>query len=62
MYTITQCKVVEAASKSHAYDFVVATTLEPPGLKCPFVNGICFLTGINTEPTVKRIIELLEQN
>jgi len=59
-YTITQCKIVEAATKSQDYDFVVATTLAPPGLKCPYVSGIPFLTGINVEATVAKIIELLE--
>jgi len=59
-YSITQCKVVEAASKSGDYDFIVATTLPPPGLKCPYVSGIPFLTGMNVEPTILRIIELLE--
>jgi len=59
-FSITQCKIVEAASKSGEYDFVVATTLAPPGLKCPYVSGIPFLTGINVEPTILKIIELLE--
>lgn len=59
-YSITQCKIVEAASKSGSFDFVVATTMAPPGLKSPYVNGIPFLTGMNTEPTIERILELME--
>ncbi len=60
-YEITQCKIVEAAPISANYDFVVVTTMAPPGLKSPHVSGIPFLTGMNVEPTIERIIELMEE-
>lgn len=60
-YKITQGKVGEAAAMSVNYDFLVATTMEPQNLKCPFVPGVCFLTGVNTQPSIDRILELMER-
>lgn len=60
-YKITQCKIQEATGKSPSYDFLIATTMKPEGLKCPYVNGICFLTGMNTQPTIDEIFKLMEE-
>lgn len=59
-YKITQCKVAEAAAMSVNYDFLIATTMAPKEIKCPFVSGVCFLTGVGTEVAVKQILELME--
>ena len=59
-YRITQCKVSEAVAKSSDYDFLIATTMPPQGLSCDFVSGICFLTGINTQPAINQILELMK--
>ena len=60
-YKVTQCKVQEAASKSTNFDFLVSTTMAPAGLQCPYVNGVCFLTGMNVDKTVNEIIELMNK-
>lgn len=60
-YKITQCKVSEAPAKSSDYDFLVATTMPPQNLKCDFVSGICFLTGVNTQPAIDQILALMNK-
>lgn len=60
-YTITQCSIADAVKKSDSYDFVISTTVEPAGLKCPYVSGICFLTGVNTQSSVDKIVELMNK-
>ncbi len=60
-YKITQCKITEATSKSSNYDFLIATTMAPKDLKCPFVPGVCFLTGVNTQPSIDKIFELMKE-
>ena len=59
-YKITQCKVSEAPAKSANFDFLIATTMPPKGLECEFVSGVCFLTGVNTQASIDRIVELME--
>ncbi len=61
-YKITQTKIADAASMSENFDFLVATTMAPQNLKCPFVPGVCFLTGVNTKPSIDKILELMKQD
>lgn len=58
-YKITQCKVAEVAAKSSNFDFCIATTMAPKEIKCPFVMGVCFLTGIGIQPAVDQILKLM---
>lgn len=58
-YKIVQCKVGEAPAMSSNYDLLIATTMAPQNLSCPFVPGVCFLTGVNTQPSIDKIIELM---
>ncbi|MFV0381895.1 MAG: PTS sugar transporter subunit IIB [Breznakia sp.] len=60
-YKITQCKVGEAAALSVNYDFLIATTMAPQELKCPFVPGVCFLTGVGVDAAIESILELMEK-
>lgn len=60
-YKITQCKVSEAPAKSANYDFLIATTMAPKNLECDFVSGVCFLTGVNTQPAIDKIFELMRK-
>lgn len=60
-YKITQCKVAEAPSKSSNFDFLIATTMAPQNLECPYVPGVSFLTGVNTQPSIDLILELMEK-
>jgi len=59
-YKITQCKIAEAPAMSVNYDFLIATTMAPNELKCPYVSGVCFLTGVGTEASEKQILELMQ--
>lgn len=61
-YKITQCKVSEAPVKSSSYDFLIATTMAPKDLQCPFVSGVCFLTGVNTQKSIDQIFELMNRS
>lgn len=58
-YKITQCKVSEAPAKSSSYDFLIATTMAPKDLQCPFISGVCFLTGVNVQASIDQILELM---
>ncbi|MCR1898703.1 PTS sugar transporter subunit IIB [Irregularibacter muris] len=60
-YKITQCKVAETPAMSSNYDFLISTTMVPKELKCPFVPGVCFLTNVNTQPSIDKILELMEK-
>lgn len=60
-YTIRQCKVMEAPGLSDNADFLIATTNEPSNLKCDFVSGVPFLTGMGKEATEKEILNLMEK-
>lgn len=60
-YKITQCKISEATQKSSSYDFLIATTMAPKELNCPFVPGVCFLTGVNAQKSIDMILELMEK-
>ena len=59
-YKINQCKIAEAAAMSVNYDFLIATTMPPTELTCPFVSGICFLTGVGVEAVTKQILDLMD--
>ena len=52
-------KISECPAQSVNYDFLVATTMAPAGLKCPYVNGIPYLTGRGTDVPNKAILELM---
>lgn len=60
-YKITQCKIAEAPSKSANYDFLISTTMAPKDLKCPFIPGVCFLTGVNMQKSIDMIVEEMEK-
>lgn len=60
-YKITQCKVGEAPAMSKNYDFLISTTMAPQNLHCPYVPGVCFLTNVNTQPSIDMILELMEK-
>ena len=54
-----QYEITECPAQSVNYDFLVATTMAPAGLKCPYVNGIPYLTGRGTDVPNKAILELM---
>ncbi|GAB2021145.1 PTS sugar transporter subunit IIB [Pseudolactococcus yaeyamensis] len=60
-YKINQIKVMEAVSMQDSYDFLIATTQPPQGLKIPFVSGVSFLTGVGKEKAIQQILDLMNQ-
>lgn len=60
-YKVDQCKIAEVPAKSSDFDFVVATTMKPQGVKCPFVSGVCFLTGIGVDKVTEEILGLMKK-
>ena len=62
-YEIVQCAIAEATAtcaKRHA-DLLVATTVEPEGLSCPFVNGVPFHTSVGRTACEQRVLEIMAQ-
>lgn len=60
-YEITQCTVAEATPKSVNFDMLIATTMAPKGLQCPYVNGVCYLTGVGVDKANEEILKLMEE-
>ena len=58
-YHIIQCSIQEAADKCANADLLVATTVAPTGIACPFVSGVPFLTGIGQASSEQKIIEIM---
>jgi PTS system galactitol-specific IIB component len=60
-YKITQCAIAEAASKSASADLLIATTVKPSGLKCPYIAGVPFLTGIGRAAAEQQVLDFMKQ-
>lgn len=59
-YEITQVPLASAPEQSRNYDFIVATSLAPTELHCPYVNGMPYLMGVGTDAADAQILELME--
>ena len=59
-YEIVQVPLSAAVERSAECDFVVATSIVPSDLKCPYVNGVPYLMGISTEASDADILRLME--
>ena len=60
-YEITQVPLASAVEQSSEYDFIVATSLAPGQLSCPYVNGVPYLLGTSTEASDAEILRLMEE-
>lgn len=60
MVNITQCKVVEVASKAPDYDLIICTTQVSSSIKTPVINGLPFLTGVGMDKLINDVLEELE--
>lgn len=60
-YEIKQIKVTDAAMLSSGYDLLISTTQAPPKLECEFLSAVPFLTGMNLQPTVDRLLEIMKK-
>ena len=61
-YEITQVSLAVAPEESRHYDFVVATSIAPSELHCPYVNGVPYLMGTGMESSNAEILRLMEQD
>jgi PTS system galactitol-specific IIB component len=47
--------------KSSSADLVIATTVKPGGIECPFISGIPFLTGMGRANAEKQVLDFMAQ-
>lgn len=59
-YEITQVPLASTPEKSRDYDFIVATSIAPTELHCPYVNGTPYLTGAGIDEANEQIRQLME--
>ena len=58
-YEITQVPLASAPEKSRNYDFIVATSIAPTELHCPYVNGVPYLMGRGVDVPNEQILKLM---
>ena len=61
-FKITTCAISEAPSKSQTADLIIATTVKPDGIECPFISGIPFLTGMGRAQAEQQILDFMKNN
>ena len=42
-------------------DLLIATTVAPEGLTCPYVSGVPFMTGMNRVAAEKAVLDVMAQ-
>lgn len=58
---VTQCRMIELHDKANDYDLVVTSgKFSDPDVNTPCIMAISLLTGINEEPTLKKIVDALK--
>lgn len=60
-YTIVQCAIAEAVGQSQDADLLIATTVKPNGINCPFISGIPYLTGMGKDKVDQQVLEFMKQ-
>ena len=60
-YEITQVPLSAAPERSRDYDFIVATSISPSEIECPYVNGVPYLMDVGTEIPDAQILRLMEE-
>ncbi len=58
-YEIVQCAIPDAKATCEGADLLIATTVAPEGLSCPYVNGVPFLTGIGRPAAEQSVLEVM---
>lgn len=58
-FRIVQCAISEALDACDGADVLVATTVAPSGLTCPYVSGVPFLTGVGRAAAEQALLEAL---
>ncbi|CRH62348.1 PTS sugar transporter subunit IIB [Fannyhessea vaginae] len=59
-FNITTCSIAEAVDKSKDADLIIATTVKPAGIECPFISGIPFLTGMGRAAAEQQVIDFMK--
>lgn len=60
-YELKQIKVNEAPGLSKGYDLLISTTQRPPKLECEYMSAVPFLTGVNLQPTIDKLLKFMEK-
>ncbi|MCI1666023.1 MAG: PTS sugar transporter subunit IIB [Atopobiaceae bacterium] len=60
-YNITQCSIAEAVGKSENADLLIATTVAPDGIKCPYISGVPFLIGVGKEAVEQQVLDFMKK-
>lgn len=60
-FRIIQTPVAQAVEASATADLLVATTIRPSGLKCPYMAGIPLLTGIGRDEIENDLLRFMEE-
>ena len=58
-YSITTCSIAAAVEKSQDADLIIATTVKPDGIACPFISGIPFLTGMGRAAAEQQVLDFM---
>lgn len=62
-YEIVQCAISEAKETCDVdgADLLVATTVKPEGLECPYVSGVPFMTGVGLVEAQKAVLTVVAE-
>jgi len=60
-YSIVKCAIGDAPTQCADADILIATTAAPAGIKCPYVNGVPFLTTIGKAAAEQQILDVLKK-
>ena len=57
-----QCAISEAKDVcDEGADLLIATTVAPAGLTCPYERGVPFMTGMNRVAAEKAVLDVMAQ-
>lgn len=60
-FNIVQCAIAEAKSQCEGANLLIATTVSPEGISCPYVSGVPFLTGVGRPAAEQQILDIMAQ-
>ena len=52
---------VQKEAEAGKADLLIATTVAPEGLTCPYVSGVPFMTGMNRVAAEKAVLDVMAQ-
>ena len=60
-YEIVQCAISEAKDNCEGADMLIATTIAPEGLECPYVSGVPFMTGVKLAQAQEAVLAIMAE-